>query len=120
MNNKISKEQFKDFYTQDCCPNCGEDDNEDGFIPFDYYSTQSKKILNRNEQDWYEFCASFTLEELQSMRRSVHFYNITRQYDLTDCNDISDLIYDYIMYWVFDQINEGDLDFAKEILNEGL
>ncbi len=89
-------------------------------VIFDFESSYNRKILNRNGKEWDgEFIPSFTVDELFQMRDYLYCHPIDIRYDFNDCNDVSDLIYDYIRWWVYDLLSEGEISRAKTVLNEG-
>ena len=89
-------------------------------VIFDFDSSYNRKILNRNGKDWdEEFIPSFTIDELFQMRNYLYCHLIDVRYDFNDYDDISDLIYDYIRWWVNDLLDEGEITHAKTVLNAG-
>lgn len=84
----------------------------------DFECSHNNKILNRNGGDWYELIPSFTIDELFLMRDFLYCHPIDTKYDFNDIDDISNLVYDYIQWWVFDLIQEGECGLAKTVLNE--
>lgn len=95
-------------------------ENNVNSIILDLNNSQNQKILNRNGKDWYdEFCASFVIDELLIMRDYVLSHTPGLDYNIDDYNDISDLVYNYMMYLVFDLINAGETGSAKLVMNAG-
>ena len=85
---------------------------------FDLDSSYNKKILTRSGKDWdTEFVPSFTIDELFQMRDYLYCHPIATRYDFNDYCEVSELIYDYIKWWVYDLIREGEIGMARFILN---
>ena len=53
------------------------------------------------------------------MQHYIYAHHVEREYDLNCCDDVSEMIYDYIKWWVFDLIVDGDVNQAKLVLNSG-
>ena len=85
-------------------------------VIYDATLSQNAKILNRNGQDWYDLCDSFTNDELAQMKDFLRDHPINGDYDW---DDIDTMLYDYIMWWSFDLINCGNSAAAKKVLNAG-
>ena len=86
---------------------------------YDFESSYNKKILARDGKDWDEFVPSFTIDELSRMREYVSLQPVDFEYDFNDIDDVSNLIYDYIKWWVYGLINEGDIKTARFVLDKG-
>ncbi len=51
------------------------------------------------------------------MREYLSCHPTGIEYDFSDYDDVSDCVYDYIKWWIFDLLHEGEVSKAKEVLN---
>lgn len=82
--------------------------------------SQNAKLLNRNGQDWDVLCDSFTICELRQMREYLYDHHFSVAYDFNECDEISCLVYDYIVSWISDLLHYGYESEAMSVINTAL
>ncbi len=81
------------------------------------YSSQDRKILTWNKENFDTFIRSFTEDELGEMEgylRHHPYHPIDVVYSFNNPDDVPDLIYEYVCHWLYDLMMDSVTGSAEE------
>lgn len=84
---------------------------------YDSYTSQDRKILTWNKENFDNFIRSFSEDELSEMEwylRHHSYHSVDVDYRVDNPNDVSDLIYEYVCHWLYDLMMDSVTGSAEE------
>ena len=89
----------------------------------DCTSSHDKKIMSWDKKDYDSFISSFTDSELAEMtwyleNHPLHPIEVELESGCFDA--VAGIVYDYVIHWLYEQLNDGTVSGTKELCEVAL